>query len=192
MINLPGCIVLPPGVTKIFQIRKIQRFDISDKYFRFDYGVFVEMKVVKNGILNNLYLHDKLLILHCSPSGSLQIWPNSQILLFFRPYTTLFRLDRKVFWSKWMISKKTLWTTLNLVMNSLGFIVFSPRAAEIGNIQSFCKKIVFLSTLETPREKTVYFRELVNILKVVYIVISDIIHFDQKTVRSNLKDVCKI
>ena len=30
MINLPECIVLPPGVAKIFQIRKIQRFDKSD------------------------------------------------------------------------------------------------------------------------------------------------------------------
>ena len=30
MINLPGCIILPPGVAKIFQIKKIQRFDKSD------------------------------------------------------------------------------------------------------------------------------------------------------------------
>ena len=30
MINFLGCIVLPPGVTKIFQIKKIQRFDKSD------------------------------------------------------------------------------------------------------------------------------------------------------------------
>jgi len=30
MINLPGCIVLPSGVAKIFQIRKVQRFDKSD------------------------------------------------------------------------------------------------------------------------------------------------------------------
>ena len=30
MINLPGCIVLPPGVAKLFQIRKIQRLDKSD------------------------------------------------------------------------------------------------------------------------------------------------------------------
>ena len=29
MINLPGCIVLPPGVAKIFKILKIQRFDKS-------------------------------------------------------------------------------------------------------------------------------------------------------------------
>ena len=30
MINLPGCIVLPLGVAKNVQIRKIQRFDKSD------------------------------------------------------------------------------------------------------------------------------------------------------------------
>ena len=30
MINLPGFIVLLPGVAKIFQIWKIQRFDKSD------------------------------------------------------------------------------------------------------------------------------------------------------------------
>ena len=30
MINFPGCIVLPTGVTKIVHIRKIQRFDKSD------------------------------------------------------------------------------------------------------------------------------------------------------------------
>ena len=30
MINLPRCTLLPPGVPKIFQIGKIQRFDKSD------------------------------------------------------------------------------------------------------------------------------------------------------------------
>ena len=30
MINLPGCIVLPPGVAKIFKIRRNQGFDKSD------------------------------------------------------------------------------------------------------------------------------------------------------------------
>ena len=30
MINFPGYIVHPSGVTKFFQIRSIQRFDISD------------------------------------------------------------------------------------------------------------------------------------------------------------------
>ena len=43
MINLPGCIVLPQGVAKIFQIWKIQRFDKSDRkrYFRFDHREFL-------------------------------------------------------------------------------------------------------------------------------------------------------
>ena len=39
MINLSGCIVLPLGVDKIFLIRKILRFDKSDRYFRFDHRV---------------------------------------------------------------------------------------------------------------------------------------------------------
>ena len=54
MINLSGCIVLPLGVGKIFQIRKIQRYDKSHRYFIFDYRVFkVGMKFVRNSILNN-------------------------------------------------------------------------------------------------------------------------------------------
>ena len=46
MINHPGCIDLPPGVTKIIQIRKIQRLDKSDreKYFRFDHSVLIGKK----------------------------------------------------------------------------------------------------------------------------------------------------
>jgi len=30
MINLPGCMVLSPGVVKIFQIKKMQIFDKSN------------------------------------------------------------------------------------------------------------------------------------------------------------------
>ena len=73
MINLPGCIVLSPGVTKKCQIRKIQRLDKSDRqrYFRYDHSILIKAKVVRYGILNNLYLHEKLPILYCSPSGSL-------------------------------------------------------------------------------------------------------------------------
>ena len=43
MINHPGCIILPSGVTKNFQIRKIQCFDKSDtdisdlKHFEFEH-----------------------------------------------------------------------------------------------------------------------------------------------------------
>ena len=56
------------------------------------------MNVIRNGVLNNLYLNDKLPILHCSPSGTLrvdqthklydlldltqffQIWPDSVLI----------------------------------------------------------------------------------------------------------------
>ena len=44
------------------------------------------MKVVS---CHNLYIHDKLLILHCSPSGSLQSWPNSQIWWFIKSDTVI-------------------------------------------------------------------------------------------------------
>ena len=54
MINLPGCIVLFPGVVKIFQIQKIQKFDkfhadVSDSITEY----FDRDKVVRNDILNN-------------------------------------------------------------------------------------------------------------------------------------------
>ena len=52
-------------------------------------SVLIEIKVVGNDIINNLYLHDKHPILYCSPSGSLQSWPNSQIWLFFKSDTVI-------------------------------------------------------------------------------------------------------
>ena len=73
MINLPGYIILPPGVTNIFQIRNIQRFD------KFDTDISDLIKACSNRnkscqklYFKNLYLNDKLPILHCTPSGSLQ------------------------------------------------------------------------------------------------------------------------
>ena len=63
----------PPRSRQNFPIQKIQRFDKSDRHFRFDdKSVLIEIKVIKNDILINLYLRDELPILHCSPSGSLQ------------------------------------------------------------------------------------------------------------------------
>ena len=72
MNNVSGCIVLPPGVAKKIQIRKIQRFDKSDTDISdLIIECFGRVKVVRNVVLNNLYLDDKFPILHCSPSGSL-------------------------------------------------------------------------------------------------------------------------
>ena len=45
MINLPGCIVLSPGVARIFKIRKIQRLQLFPMTL---YIVLVEIKVVRN------------------------------------------------------------------------------------------------------------------------------------------------
>ena len=56
MINLSGCIVLPPGVAKIFQIRKIQRLQLFPMT---PYIVLVEIKVVRKYVINNFKLHDK-------------------------------------------------------------------------------------------------------------------------------------
>ena len=70
MINFLGCIVLPPGVTKIFQIQKIQRFDksvtdVSDLII----VCFIWGKSCQKLYLDNLYLLDILPIMHCSTSG---------------------------------------------------------------------------------------------------------------------------
>ena len=54
--------------SKIWQIRH--------RYFKYDHSVLVEIRLVRNYILNNLYLHDKLPIVHCSPSAILWSWPN--------------------------------------------------------------------------------------------------------------------
>ena len=64
MINLPRCIVLPPGVAKNFQIQEIQRFDKSDTDIIIECLGQDESWHVRNDILNNLYLHDKIPILH--------------------------------------------------------------------------------------------------------------------------------
>ena len=62
------------------------------------------------------------------------------------------------------------------MINSLGYTIFTSRASEVGKIPPFCRQIVFWSTLDAPREKTVHLRELVTAFKVVLNIIDDIIH----------------
>ena len=68
-----------------------------------------------------------------------------------------------------------------MVIKFLGYSVFTPRAYEVGKFNHFAEKIVFRSTLETPREKTVHLRELVMLFKVVVNNIVEIIPFDHNT-----------
>ena len=77
MINLSGCIVLPPGVAKIFQIRKIQRLQLFPMT---PYIVLVEIKVVRNYVMNNFKLHDQLSRINSFHSKNLWSWQNSTIL----------------------------------------------------------------------------------------------------------------
>ena len=68
MINLPGCIVLSPGVAKIFQIRKIQRLQLFPMT---PYIVLIEIKVVRNYLINNFKLHDQVTMIQSFHSKSL-------------------------------------------------------------------------------------------------------------------------
>ena len=70
----------PPESPNFSRFEKFKDLTNLTRYFRFDHkSVLVGMKVVRNGILNNLYLNDKHPSLHYSPSGILRSWPNSQI-----------------------------------------------------------------------------------------------------------------
>ena len=74
MINLPGCSVLPPGVTKIFQFQRIQRFDKSDTDISdLIIDCFSQEKSCQKLYFKQLIFHDKFHILHCSSSGTIQI-----------------------------------------------------------------------------------------------------------------------
>ena len=68
MVNLPGFIVLPPGVVKIFQILKIRRLHL---FTMTPYIVLIEIKVVRNYVINNFKLHNKLSRIHSFHSKSL-------------------------------------------------------------------------------------------------------------------------
>ena len=79
-------------------------------------------------------------------------------------------------------ARNNVMNNFEFVINSLGYTVFTPRASEVDKIQLFCRKTVFLSTLEAPREKTVYLRELRNLY-------SNVATFDGGKGRESLKIV---
>ena len=137
-------------MTKIFQI--------------WSQSVLIEIEVVRNDISNNLYLHEKLLILQSSPSGSLQSW---LIQLFsITQYTVLVEIK----------------VIRNYVINNFKLCDQLFRTHSWSSAISQ-KKIIFWSTLKALSEETVHFQELVMGYKVVVNSIIDIIHFDQNTVR---------
>ena len=61
----------PRSRQKISDLKNTRIRQIRHRYFSYDHSVLVEIKDIRNDISNNLYLHDKLPIVHCSPSVSL-------------------------------------------------------------------------------------------------------------------------
>jgi len=102
VINLLGCIVLTQESSKITRFEKFKDLTYLKQMFQiWSSSGLIEMKLSEI-ILNNLYHHDKLPILHCSPSGSLQSLPNSQIWRFFRSYTVFSDFTGQWFyWNEW-------------------------------------------------------------------------------------------
>ena len=80
----------PQESPKFPDFKNSKIWQIWHRYFRFDdKSVLIEIKVVRNDILNNLYLNDKLPVLHSFHSGRLQSWPNSQIWWIFKSDTVI-------------------------------------------------------------------------------------------------------
>ena len=75
-------------------------------------------------------------------------------------------------------------TTLNFMINLLGYILFSlQQPLKLAKFSHFIEKIVFWETLEAPREKTVHLQELIIKNKVVYNVVFENFYSDENTVR---------
>ena len=80
MTNFLICTVLPSGASRVDQTHKFDDFlNLIHLFPITPYSVLVEIKVVRNYVMNNFKLHDKLRILRCYPYESLQTCPNSQI-----------------------------------------------------------------------------------------------------------------
>ena len=141
MINLPGCLVLPPGVAKIFKIWKIlglQLFPMTP------YIVLVEIKVVRNYVINNFELHDQLFRIHSFHSKSLWNWQNSALFSqkksFFCQLKRLLVGKRCIFGS-WLCYSK-LFTMSFLTTSSPIKILYN----QIWNICEICQILEFFES----------------------------------------------
>ena len=141
MINFPGSIVLLPEVTKTFQIRKIQRFDISDT----DISDLIIECFSRDKCCQKW--HFKQLIFpwytSCCALFSLREPPKLNKLtnlMIFQILHSSFKFDRIVFWSKWMMSTMLFTTTLNTMTNSWRCTVFLLGASKVDQKTIFSAK----------------------------------------------------
>ena len=121
MINLPGCIVFLPGVAKIFQIRKIQRFDISDAHIS---DLIIKCFGLDKSCWKRYfkYLVSKLTNLHSSPSRSFQSCPNLDLAQLFQIWPDIVLIEMND------IDNIIFTTTL---INSRRWTVFSVWASNV-------------------------------------------------------------
>ena len=111
------------------------------RYFRFDHRVFWSKWKLSEMIFLTTYLFIiNLLISTVLSPGASKVDQTHK----FRFYTIFFKFDRAVFWSKWKLSEMTLWKTLNFVMNSLEYTVFTPWASEVAKFSHFYSKNRYL------------------------------------------------
>ena len=156
MINPPGCIVLPPRVVKIFQIRKFLWYDKSGRYFRFDHSALIEMEVVRNYIFKNSYLNNKLLFCTVLPPGASKVdqthtfddFLNLIQLFSITPYSVLVEINVV---RNYVINNFKLHDKLSRMHSFHSKSLWSWQNSAISQ-----EKIVFWSTLEAPSEKTVH------------------------------------
>ena len=72
MINFLICTFLPPGASKVDQTHKFDDFlNLIQLFPITPYSVLVEIKVVRNYVINNIKLHDQLSRIHSFHSKSL-------------------------------------------------------------------------------------------------------------------------
>ena len=89
------------------------------------------MKVIRNYILNNLYLNDKLSTLHCSPPRSRQKFPDSKNSKIWQIWPRYFRFDDSVLIVIKVIRNDILINLHISMMNFLLCTVLFPGASKV-------------------------------------------------------------
>ena len=99
----------------------------------------IEKKVVRNGILNNLYSHEKLPILQSSPSRSRQKCSDSKKILRLdkSDRQKYFRFDDKSVLITAKVARKGILSNLYLKEKFLFCTVFHPGASKVDQTHKF-------------------------------------------------------
>ena len=144
MINFLICTVLPSGTSIVDQTHKFDDFlNLIQLFPITPYSVLVRIKVVRNYVMNNFKLYDKLSRMHSFHSKSLWSWQNSafsQKKSFFCQLKRLLVGKRCIFGS-WLCYSK-LFTMSFLTTSSPIKILYN----QIWNICEICQILEFFES----------------------------------------------